>query len=357
PYSTGLTFPRFVDLSARDANGQYVQQPDSTVAVENPLFVVQTRDNFNERSRTQASGNLRFSPMNWLTFDTQLSYDRADGNDQSYTPKGVPTSVTQDIPSQGILNLRSQRTDAYNGSIAATALRQFGQLGLRGTARASIEREFTETVEAEGRDFVVDGVRSLNAAATLQTIESFAQDIRANAYMVNVGADYQDRYVLDGLVRREGSSLFGPLNRWQTYYRGAVSYRISQEEWFNLPHVNELVLRYSIGTAGGRPSFNQQYELWNVSRTSGLSRNTAGNAQLKPHYTREQEFGITSIMFDSRLSVELVYAMQLSRDQIIGLPVPTISASTASSAMQVASRVTHTRPPSMHVWHPAMTGY
>ena len=126
-------------------------------------------------------------------------------------------------------------------------------------------------------------------------------------------------------VRRDGSSLFGPLSRWQTYYRAAGSYRISQESWFHLPHVNELVLRYSIGTAGGRPTFNQQYELWNVSRTSGLTRGTAGNQQLKPHYTREQEFGVTAIMYDSRLSLELVHARQYSRDQIIGLPVPTIS--------------------------------
>jgi TonB-linked SusC/RagA family outer membrane protein len=325
PYTTGLTFPRFVDLAARDGNGQYLQQPDSSVAVENPLFVVQTRDNFNLRSRTQGSAGLRFSPMNWLTLHTQVSYDRADGDDQNYTPKGVPTSVTQDIPSQGVLNLRSQRTDAYNAEVAATALRQFGLLGTRATVRASLEREYSEILEAEGRDFVVDGVRSLDAASTLQDIESFSQDIRANAFMVNLGADYKERYVLDGLVRREGSSLFGPQNRWQTYYRGALSYRISQEPWFSLPHVNELVLRYSIGTAGGRPTFNQQYELWNVSRTGGLSRGTAGNAQLKPHYTREQEFGITSILFDSRLSVELVYATQLSRDQIIGLPVPTIS--------------------------------
>ena len=325
PYVDGLRFPDIVNLSAKDANGRYLQQPDSTVAVENPLFVQQTRDNYAERARTQGSFQARFSPINWLTFDSQLSYDRADGNDQRYTPKGVPTSVDQDIPSDGILNLSSQRTNAYNASIAMTALQRFGDLSARASVRASMERENVEVLEAEGRDFVVEGVRSLDAAATLEDIESMRQDIRANGYMFSFGGDYKDRYVFDGLIRRDGSSLFGPQARWQTYYRAAASYRISQEDWFNLPAVDELVLRYSIGTAGGRPTFNQQYELWNVSRTSGMTRNTAGNQQLKPHYTREQEFGITSILFNSRLSIELVHARQLSTDQIIGLPVPTIS--------------------------------
>jgi TonB-linked SusC/RagA family outer membrane protein len=325
PYVDGLTFPAFVNLAAKDENGRYLQQPDSSVTTENPLFVQQTRDNFGERSRTQASGTTRYSPLNWLTLDAQMSYDRADGNDQNYTPKGVPTSLTQDIPSNGLLYLASQRTTAYNGSLAATALRRFGELNLRASARTSMEREYWENLESEGRDFVVDGVRSLDAAATLFDIESQSQDIRANAYMFNLGADFKDRYVFDGLIRRDGSSLFGPQERWQTYYRAAGSYRMSQESWFNVPHIDELVFRYSIGTAGGRPTFVQQYELWNVSRTSGLTRNTAGNAQLKPHYTREQEFGVTSILFNNRLSVELVHARQFSRDQIIGLPVPTIS--------------------------------
>jgi hypothetical protein len=295
------------------------------VTTENPLFVQQTRDNFDERVRTQGSGNIRYSMFNWLSFDAQLSYDRADGNDQEYTPKGVPTSLTQDIPSNGVLELSTRRTTAYNGNVGMTALRQFNQLSARASVRATMEREYFEDLSTEGRDFIVDGVRSLDAAATLQDMESFSQDIRANGYLATAALDFKDRYVIDALIRRDGSSLFGPDERWQTYYRAAGSYRISQESWFNLPHVDEMVFKYGIGTAGGRPTFVQQYEVWNLSRTSGLTRGTAGNLQLKPHYTKEQEFGVTTILFNNRMSLELVHARQESKDQIIGLPVPTIS--------------------------------
>ena len=150
--------------------------------------------------------------------------------------------------------------------------------------------------------------------------------------MANVGMDYKDRYVLDALVRRDGSSLYGPRERWHTYYRAAASYRISQEPWFGIDLFGELVFRYSIGTAGTRPRFNQQYELWNVSRTGGLPRNSAGNATLKPQFTREQELGINSILLGNRLSVELVYAWQKTRDQIIGVPTPTISGFNTAAA-------------------------
>jgi hypothetical protein len=325
PYLVGLTYPPHVNLAARDASGNYVQVPDSTVLVENPLWVQQTRDHYDSRSRTIASLNTRFSATQWLSVDGQISYDRADTHSQNYTPKGVPLSPSEDNPSQGILYMYNQRADAYNGSLGVNVLRSIGEMSVKAGLRASFERDRSEAFSAEGRDFLVQGVRDLSAAQTVQDVQSSSQEIRSNAYMASMGFVFRDRYVFDGLIRRDGSSLFGPTERWHTYYRAAVSYAISREDWLDIPHVDELVLRYSVGTAGGRPTYTQQYESWNVSRTTGLSRNTAGNSELKPHTTREQEAGITSILFDSRLSVQLTYATQTSWNQIIGLPAPTIS--------------------------------
>jgi hypothetical protein len=75
-----------------------------------------------------------------------------------------------------------------------------------------------------------------------------------------------------------------------------------------------------MGEAGGRPCSTCQYELWNVSRTSGLTRETAGNPQLRPSFTREQEVGIDMIAFNNKVQLELVYANQVSQDQIIIVP-------------------------------------
>jgi TonB-linked SusC/RagA family outer membrane protein len=325
PYTAALNFPPFVNLEKKDADGNYLQLPDSTVLSENPLWAQATRENFGTVARTQASANVRYSPLRFATLDAQLSYDRVDNHNQTYTPKGVPTSVTQDAPSLGALTLSNRRSDAYNGSIGMTLLRQFGDLSTRALVRGSFERDVSEQFASEGEDFVVQGVRDLNAAATIEDVTSSTTDNRTNAYLVNLGLDFKDKYVVDALVRRDGSSLFGPENKWHTYYRGAISYHMSNESWFNIGAINELVLRYSIGTAGSRPRYDQQYTLWNVSRTGGLTRGNAGNSSLKPQFTREMEWGINSILFDNRVSVELVYARQTTKNQIIGVPIPTIT--------------------------------
>ena len=80
-----------------------------------------------------------------------------------------------------------------------------------------------------------------------------------------------DKYVIDGLIRNDGSSLFGADERRQWYYRIAGAWRLGQEDFFNIPGVDEFKLRYAIGTAGGRPRFEAQYETYERQRRHHLA--------------------------------------------------------------------------------------
>jgi TonB-linked SusC/RagA family outer membrane protein len=324
PYVLALRMPPIVNLKKRDADGNYMQLPDSTVLIENPLWRQDSRDSFEERDRTLASINARWSPIRWLTLDAQYSYDRSNIKQQEYVLKGTPLEVDEDEPSDGSLGYSHRGTNTQNGSVAATAVRQFGLFNTRFTTRASFEREDSEQFDATGTNFFVRGVRDLQQAQTLDDLSSASQDVRANGIMGNLGVDYADKYIVDALVRRDGSSLFGPTERWHTYYRGSAAWRLTQEPWFRIPGINEFKLRYAIGTAGGRPNFTDQYESWSVGQTT-IERVTAGNRGIKPQFTTEQEFGLDIIGFNSRASLELVYARQVSKDQIIVVPTTAIT--------------------------------
>jgi hypothetical protein len=125
------------------------------------------------------------------------------------------------------------------------------------------------------------------------------------------------------LVRRDGSSLFGKDERWQTYYRAAAAWRLSEEEWFNVPNVQEFKLTYSRGTAGGRPDFDAQYEVWSLS--NGVpTKNQLGNRDLRPEKTTEQEVSLAMVLYD-RWSVELAHAWQRTEDQLVEATLLAIS--------------------------------
>ena len=340
PFASILIYPLYVDLSKKDETGQYVMQPDPTVEMENPLWRQRTREHYDARARTLASLSTRYSPTNWVTLDAQISYDRADSKYQEYVPKGVPLSVVDDLPATGYIYLQHRENDTSNGSVGATFNRQFGDLNARLTTRGTFEKEWMERFTAYGSNLLVKGVRDLSAARTMEDVWSETRDIRANGYLADVALDFKERYIASVLVRRDGSSLFGPLNRWHTYKRASAAYLISREEWFNIPGINELKLRYAMGEAGGRPEFHWQYEAWNISRITGVTRENAGNPSLKPQFTREQEVGLDIIALNNRLQLELVYAHQKTTDQMIIIPATVITgfSSMRANAAEVKGR-------------------
>jgi hypothetical protein len=211
-------------------------------------------------------------------------------------------------------------SNSYTGTFTATVLKAFGPLTARTYYRGVLERATNQTQNQIGENLAVRNVRDLSVALD-RTINSSITETRASGHMLATALDYDDKYIADLLVRRDGSSLFGPEERWQTYYRAAGNWRVSQEPWFNVPGVSEFQLRYSLGTAGGRPGFAWQYETFLVSDAGLISKGTLGNRFLKPEHTTESDFTIRTI-FDDRISVDLAYVRTKTTDQILPVALP-----------------------------------
>jgi TonB-linked SusC/RagA family outer membrane protein len=336
PNTSLLRFPANIDLGARDSDGNFIRRPSTDVTSDNPLWRQYTRDNYQDRTRTTGSARVRLHAFNWLDFDAQLSYDRYDANYQIYVPKGTPSGATS--TSDGQIEREHLYENAYDGSLGATLTRQFGGLDARLSLRGTFERAERQSFGAQGLDLIANGVRSLDAAREIEIFDGGTgsiglRDERANGGFANLALNFRNKLTGEFRVRRDGSSLFGEQERWHTYFGAAAAYRISQEPWFDLPHINEFKVRYAMGEAGGRPSYAWQWERWQVDRIDGLTRfATSGNSQLRPHFTREQEVGLDLIAFNNRLSLELVYAWHMSRDQMITVPATVIDGYSSARA-------------------------
>ncbi|NBV31481.1 MAG: hypothetical protein EBR93_02940, partial [Bacteroidetes bacterium] len=149
----------------------------------------------------------------------------------------------------------------------------------------------------------------------------YQQTEKAENYFVNVDLDYDDKLIVSGMIRRDGSSSFGEEERYQTYYRGSLAYRITQD--FDISNVQEWKVRASYGTSGQRPPFAAQYETFNVS-ASGISPNILGNNAIKPSTVAELEVG-TDLSFLDRFSFVANYAVTNVENDYLLVPLPPIA--------------------------------
>ncbi len=324
----GIPSGTFLDLiqQAPDANllqpdpdgTPYIWQPDPLGVEVNPLYALAVQEDTETRARTLGNVELRYSPTGWFSVDANLSYDRSDRETFFYFPRGKKTDVQAYVG--GNVTRGSGETTAMSGAISANFRQSFGDLSARLTLRGLMEKEEYSFFEASAGSLSAEGVPDLDAG-TMPTITGSTQDIRANGYFAIFGLDYAGKYIVDGLVRRDGSSLFGPEERWHTYYRGSVAWRMAEESWWPFEQVNEFKLRYSRGTAGGRPSFADRFETYTFGTGGTLTKSTLGNRELKPERSTEQEFGLDAIFFD-RVSVQLNYAKVVTEDQLVAIPLP-----------------------------------
>jgi TonB-linked SusC/RagA family outer membrane protein len=308
-----------VDLLQPDPDGtKYIWAPDLLGVTPNPLYELVTSDDNEERVRTLNNIGLRWTPVGWFSLDGDLSYDRSDRTTRFYFPRGRNTNISswQD----GAVDRGNGLTTALNSSVSAQLRGSWQDLSARLTLRALQEREDYEFVSTRARGLAVEGVPDLDAG-TIALISNSTQEIAARGFFAMTNFDYRGRYIGDLLVRRDGSSLFGAEERWHTYYRASAAWRMAEEPWWRFDALDEFKLRYSIGTAGGRPNFGDRFETYSFTDAGGVTKSTLGNRFLKPERTTEQEFGIDAII-GNRFSVQLSHARQKTEDQLIAVPLP-----------------------------------
>src|SRR6267142_7166203 len=295
---------------------------------QNPLSTLQQTFREDVVNRFIGGVTATYSPVNWFNLDANFSYDLRRGQGAQINDKGFrTTSATTGLGGNaGSIQRGTANREAVNGSVNAAFKKDFGpDLKTRYSFRYLFEQRDYDTLFASGSALSVKGVTDLgNTAQSTRVTNSQTNRIRQIGVFAGAGLDYKSRYIVDALVRRDGSSLFGPNNRWATFGRASLAWRIAQEPWWSIPAVSELKVHGSYGTAGGSPRFDAQYETFTVGTGGLLSMVTLGNRNLKPELHKETEAGVDLELWN-RYALNVTYSHALVEDQI--LPVP-VSAST-----------------------------
>src|SRR5213594_3445289 len=315
-----------IDLFAPNPDGSpYAAKiPHLLPNASNPLYRLANEHINTDRSRYTGFAKATYRIFDWLSFEGNYNYDQESANYTQERPKNYLNS--SGLPTPGFLVKNDSGGRTFNTGATLTSVRNFhlGSSNVRNTTKAAYvyEDQTRSIFTLDGGAFTVVKTPEFNAIDFSQlTPGSLDISIRNKNYYVVSGFDVNDRYLIDGLVRWDGSSLFGPDSRWQTYYRVSGAYRLSED--VHLKGIDELKLRASYGTAGLRPSFTAQYETFaNVG--GKLTKVTLGNKALKPARSGEMEIG-ANVDFLNRFTLEYSYSRKETKDQILLVPLSSVT--------------------------------
>jgi TonB-linked SusC/RagA family outer membrane protein len=289
----------------------------------NPLYELNTRKITQDRNRFTGSARLRWRIYDWLSAEGSLGYDQESEFFKDVTPRPQYTS-SGGPPDEGQLVVRTLNGYQMNTGVTLTSIRRLGNTVTNTIKVGTLyeDQRIRSLVDTADR-FRIGNVPEFPGTDPASVLPSSGDTtIRNFNYFGVTTFDIKDRYVIDALVRRDGSSLFGPQNRWTTYYRVSGAWRITED--LKVPGIDEWRLRASYGTAGLRPSFDNQYEILTVTST-GFSKVIRGNPALKPARASELELGTNFDFGGGRYSIEYTYARKDSKDQILLVDLPALT--------------------------------
>lgn len=164
-------------------------------------------------------------------------------------------------------------------------------------------------------------------------------DYRRFSIFGRVNYNFDNRYLLQATIRRDGSSKFGKDKRWGTFPSVAVGWRISEEAFFpKTTTFNNLKLRASWGRLGNEnalgyydflaliSTYNYKYQgyvqgngdnAWAGSIARGLE-----NRNLKWETTDTKNIGIDYGFFNNRLNGSFNYYYNKTEDLLITKVLP-----------------------------------
>ncbi len=318
--------PAFASLLVTDAfNRPYIRTNPLNYGGQNDNPIYNFTNSLQENFRDRFLGNLdvKFTPFSWLDVQGQFGYDRSNGSSVLLQDRGFRTTTTAPTTNNGSISRQGFGNQSYNTSFNAVARQTFGKLNAKVNARYLYEQQDSTSLINSGVNIPFPGLQNSGALVQNLAIGSGASSVRGIGMFLSTDLDYDDKYILSGLIRRDGSSLFGAGNRWATFGRVSGAYRLSQEKWWPSSVINEFKLRASQGSAGGRPSFPAQYETFTVS-TGVINPTLLGNRLLKPEVNTETEVGIDAEILN-KYGLTLTYAQSRIENQIIPVPQPTVT--------------------------------
>lgn len=210
---------------------------------------------------------------------------------------------------------------------------KFGDHKIEGLVGSVYQKNRWEYSNIERRNFASAEITTPGAGSEIVGA-SAGKSEKANASFISrINYDYKNRYLLTANFRADGSSNFGPNNRWGYFPSFSVGWRISRESFLeNIDELSELKLRAGYGIVGNdnlgsyaylaRVGSGGNYPIGGQTMP-GTYPATIANEDLKWEESEQTNLGIDLGLYDGKITFSADAYIKKNYDLLLNVPMPT----------------------------------
>ena len=322
---------QYPDMAPRNPDGSY----DFGENLEhnynsNPLFEAEMRDNNRNNQQFDYNAFANVTPIKGLTLRIEYGGNRSWGQSTFFQPSYH--TAQQNIESQ---LTRGNSRNKYE-SFKQYATYEFEPFkGHRFNIMAGHESQEGEWYQGSmGRKgYLFDSVKSIAVGdASTATNGEQGSPWSIESYYGRFNYNLLDRYLLTATIRADGSSSFGPDNRWGYFPSAAFAWRITQEKFMeNVKWLRNAKLRLGWGIVGNQQSGSYAYGIAMKSQATawgtGFFDGNYANPDLKWEETKAYNIGLDLSFFDNRIEFIIDAYLKKTDNLLMSATLPSYNVS------------------------------
>src|SRR5690606_23428975 len=152
-----------------------------------------------------------------------------------------------------------------------------------------------------------------NGTTVVNYGDNYISTLRLISFYGRINYDYKGKYLLQGTLRRDGSSAFGTNSQWGMFPSVSAGWNIEREDFMQqLNFVDALKVRAGYGVSGNSTGFNaytarltygaDSYFYYNGKFVSAIAPTQNDNPDLKWERTATFNAGVDFSLFNGKLS-------------------------------------------------------
>lgn len=338
-------------LPVRLPNGQYAQTNDiKTTAIPidknnpggttqgfqpegvgNPVELLERMEAMQYRTQVFGNAALTFHLTKDLELKTQFGVDYHNNRAVNYTPFTPRPLINQN--SEGTASASQSSTFYWQEETYLTYKKLIGNHSLNAMAGMSWQENIYNYFSASDSKYVDDyfGFYNMGRGTNRPTVGSDYDKWAMNSYFFRAAYSYDRKYMATLTGRYDGSSKFGPNNKYGFFPSLGLGWLISNESFMQNVHgISRLKLHSSIGATG-----NSEIGTYASLARIGQSNTIIGDAlrvvsylsnmpnpDLRWERTTQWDAGVDLGLFNNRLNLELSYYYKNTKDLLLSRPLP-----------------------------------
>ncbi len=265
-----------------------------------------------------------------LTFKSNIGVDFSDGIFDSFLDPFL-TSFGRALSGRAVSNVDKTSYLIFDNTLNYKT--QFGKSRLEALAGVVFQKWDWESNGITTQNFSGNGIITANAGSDIISATASKNQKANQSFLGRINYDYDNRLLFTLNLRADGSSVFGPDNRWGVFPSFSTGWRISEEAFFRgVSTVSDLKLRAGWGIVGNDQIGNNfaflglvgggaNYPIGGVVQPGTFPASISNNS-IRWEETTQSNIGFDIGILKSRIGVTIDAYIKTTNDLLLNAPLP-----------------------------------